>query len=89
MHTDGDEYDISNQDVIDRLKEWEINSPFDIIGADSDWVEIEFKILPKDLTAFAEEVHDFSPDAVEQGPGSIAALAKEIQKTKRLLLWWD
>jgi hypothetical protein len=89
MHTDGDEYDISNQDVIDRLKEWEINSPFDILGADSDWVEIEFKILPKDLNAFAEEVNDFSPDAVEQGPGGIAELAKEIQKTKRLLLWWD
>jgi hypothetical protein len=89
MHTDGDEYDISNQDVIDRLKEWEINSPFDILGADSDWVEIEFKKLPKDLTAFAEEVYDFCPDAVDQGPGSIAELAKEIQKTKKLSLWWD
>jgi Domain of unknown function (DUF4253) len=89
MHTDGNEYDISNQDVIDRLKEWEINSPFDILGADGDWVEIEFKILPKDLNAFAEEVHDFSPDAVDQGPGSIAELAKEIQKTKKLLLLWD
>jgi hypothetical protein len=89
MHTDGDEYDISNQDVIDRLKEWEINSPFDILGADGDWVEIEFKILPKDLNAFAEEVHDFCPDAVDQGPGSIAELAKEIQKTKKLFLWWD
>jgi len=89
MHTDGDDYDISNQDVIDRLKEWEIHSPFDILGADSDWVEIEFKILPKDLTAFAEEVYDFCPDAVDQGPGSTAKLAKEIQKTKKLFLWWD
>jgi hypothetical protein len=89
MHTDGDEYDISNQDVIDRLKEWEVHSPFDIIGADSDWVEIEFKILPKDLKAFAEEVYDFCPDAVDQGPGSIAELAKEIQKTRKLFLWWD
>ncbi len=89
MHTDGNEYDISNQDVIDRLKEWEINSPFDILGADEDWVEIEFKILPKDLNAFAEEVYDFCPDAVDQGPGSIAELAKEIQKTKKLFLLWD
>ncbi len=89
MHTDGDDYDISNQDVIDRLKEWEVHSPFDIIGADSDWVEIEFKRLPKDLDAFAEEVYDFCPDAVDQGPGSVAALAKEIQKTKKLFLWWD
>jgi hypothetical protein len=89
MHTDGNEYDISNQDVIDRLKEWEINSPFDILGADGDWVEIEFRILPRDLNAFAEEVYDFSPDAVDQGPGSIAELAKEIQKTKKLFLLWD
>jgi len=89
MHSDGDDYDISNQDVIDRLKEWEIHSPFDILGADVDWVEIEFKTLPKDLKAFTEEVYDFCPDAVDQGPGSTAELAKEIQKTKKLFLWWD
>jgi hypothetical protein len=89
MHTDGNDYDISNQDVIDRLKEWEINSPFVILGADSDWVEIEFRILPKDLHAFVEEVRDFCPDAVDQGQGSIAELVKEIQKTRKLFLWWD
>jgi hypothetical protein len=89
MHTNGDDYDISNQDVIERLKEWEIHSPFDIIGADNDWVEIEFRSLPSDLKAFAEEVYDFCPDAVDQGPGSTAELAKEIQKTKKLFLWWD
>ncbi len=89
MHTDGDDYDISNEDVIDRLKDWEKSSPFDIIGADNDWVEIEFKTLPKDLKAFVEEVYDFCPDAVDQGPGSIGGLIAEIQRTKRLFLWWD
>ncbi len=89
MHTDGDDYDISNQDVIDWLKELERKAPFEIIGADSDWVEIEFKTLPKDLKAFAEEVYDFCPDAVDQGPGSVEDLVKEIRKTNRLFLWWD
>jgi hypothetical protein len=89
MYTNGDDYDISNQDVIERLKEWEKTSPFDIIGADNDWVEIEFKTLPKDLKSFTEEVYDFCPDAVDQGPGSPAELANEIQQTKRLFLWWD
>jgi hypothetical protein len=89
MHTDGDEYDISNQDVIDHLKEWEYVSQFEIIGADSDWVEIEFKTLPVDLKAFAEDVYDFSPDAVDQGAGSVEGLIKEIRKTNRLFLWWD
>ncbi len=89
MHTDGDDYDISNDDVIERLKEWEKSSPFDIIGADNDWVEIEFKSLPKDLKAFVEEVYDFCPDAVDQGPGSVSALMSEIQQTKRLFLLWE
>jgi hypothetical protein len=89
MYTNGDDYDITNQDIIERLKEWEKTSPFDIIGADNDWVEIEFKTLPKDLKSFAQEVYDFSPDTVDQGPGSAAELANEIQQTKRLFLWWD
>ncbi len=89
MHSNGDDYDISNQDVIERLKEWEIYSPFDIIGADNDWVEIEFSALPKDLDAFAKEVYDFCPDAVDHGPGSVEGLIKDIKRTMRLFLWWD
>jgi hypothetical protein len=89
MHTDGEDYDISNDDVIERLKDWEKSSPFYIIGADNDWVELEFKTLPKDLKAFAEEVYDFSPDTVDQGPGNVSGLIAEMQRTKRLFLWWD
>ncbi len=89
MQTNGDDYDISNEDVIDRLKEWATHFTFDIIGADNDWVEIEFKTLPKDPDDFAEEVYDFSPDAVDQGPGSVEELAHDIKKTCRLLLLWD
>lgn len=89
MQTAGDEYDITNQDVIDQLKEWEKISTFDVIGADFDWVEIEFKSLPKDLKAFAEDVYDFSPDTVDEGSGSVDGLIREIKETKRLFLWWE
>jgi len=89
MHTDGDDYDISNQDVIDWLKELEKKAPFDIVGADTDWVEIEFKTVPKDLKTIVEEAYDFCPDAVDQGPGSVDELVNEIRKTKRLLLLWE
>ncbi len=89
MHTDGDDYDISHQDVLDRLKEWEKCCPFVIIGAGSSWVEIEFKTLPRDLKAFAEEVHDFAPDTVDQGPGTIEGLIRELKRTNRLFLVWE
>lgn len=89
MHTDGNEYDISNQDVIDRLKEWREIASFDIIGADSDCVEIRFKKLPKDIKSFAKEVSEFSPDTLMQGPGTVEKLAKEIQRTKKVMLLWE
>ena len=89
MQTNGDEFDIQNEDVVARLKDWEKSFSFDIVGADNDWVEIEFKTLPKDLLAFAEEVYDFCPDAVDQGAGSVSGLVKEMQATRRLFLWWD
>jgi len=89
MHTNGEEYDITHEDVMERLKEWEKSSPFDIIGAENNWVELEFKTLPKDVRLFAAEVYDFCPDPVDQEAGSIEELAKEIKKTKRLMLWWD
>ncbi|HSB33052.1 MAG TPA: DUF4253 domain-containing protein [Nitrospirota bacterium] len=89
MHTNGNQFDISNEDLIERLKEWEKVTPFTIIGADGDWVELEFRTPPKDLKAFAEDVYEFSPEAVEQGAGSVEELMKEIRKTNRLFLSWD
>jgi hypothetical protein len=89
MQTNGDDDNISNQDIIARLKEWEKCSLFDIVGAENDWVELEFRSLPKNLAAFAEEVYEFSPDAVDQGWGSVDGLIYEMRKTNRLFLWWD
>jgi hypothetical protein len=89
MHTGGDDDDVTNEDLIERLKGWEKGSSFDIIGADNDWVELEFTVVPKDLKSFAEEVNDFCPDAVEKEAGSVDGLISEIRKTRRLLLWWD
>ena len=89
MQTNGDDYDITNDDVVARLKDWEKAFSFVIVGADNDWVEIEFKTLPKDLPLFAEEVYDFCPDAVDQGSGSVSGLVKDMQATRRLFLWWD
>lgn len=89
MQTNGDDYDIMNEDVIERLKEWEKLYPFEIVGAENNWVEIEFKAAPADLPSFAREVYDFCPDVVDQDLGSVEELIKDIKATKRLLLWWD
>jgi len=89
MHTNGDDDDVSHEDVIAKLKQWETRIRFEIVGAENDWVEIEFRTMPQDLKAFAEDVYEFSPNTVDEGTGSLAELVKDISATKRLVLWWN
>jgi hypothetical protein len=91
QQTNGDNYDISNSSVISKLKDWYTSYPFIIIGADYDWVEIIFDVLPKDkeLKSLAREIAEFCPDIVEQGTGSINGLIEEMLETRKVYLWWD
>jgi uncharacterized protein DUF4253 len=89
MNTNGETNDVGNAEIVERLKVWEKKNPFEIIGAENDWVEIEFRNVPPDLKALAEEVSDFCPDAVDEGAGSVGDLIKHVTATKRLLLFWD
>lgn len=88
MHTAGEEYHISNEEVIYRLKDWEKQFGLEVLGADNNWVEIEFKKPPANLKAFAEEVYEFCPGAVDR-VGSMAKLAGQIEQTGKLFLVWD
>lgn len=89
MYTNGAEDDISHEDVIDKLKEWEKKYSFDIIGAEHDWVEIQFRTLPGNIRAFAQEVYDFSPDIVDEDLGTVQELENDLLMTKRLMMWWE
>lgn len=89
MRTDGINYDIENEQVIRKLMEWDERYGLQIMGADYDWVEAVFTNQPEDMQAFANEVYDFCPDVVEQGAGSIEELARQMEGTNSLFLWWD
>lgn len=91
QQTHGDNYDISNENVISKLKDWHRRFPFIIIGADYDWVEISFRIMPKgkELMVLAKEIAKFCPDIMEQGTGTISGLIEEMKETGKLFLWWD
>lgn len=89
MHTNGDVDDVTHEQIVDTLRSWRKRCSFEIVGAENDWVEIEFRVMPRDLKAFVEEVYEFSPDAVGEGTANLARLAREISETKRLMLWWE
>lgn len=89
MHTNGDDDDVSHEDVLAKLKQWEKRIRFEVVGAENDWVEIEFRTMPQDLSEFVNDVYEFSPDTVDEGTGSLDDLMKDISATKRLVLWWN
>ena len=42
-----------------------------------------------DAAVLARRMYRFCPDIVDQGTGTVAALAKELEQTNELFLWWD
>lgn len=93
LDTNGENYDVSNEDVIGKLTEWHKRFPFTIVGANFDWVDLAFIKVPTgiELAELAKEITEFCPDAVE-GEGAeeeIQELITDLKETKRLFLWWD
>ncbi|WP_339793043.1 DUF4253 domain-containing protein [uncultured Imperialibacter sp.] len=89
VQTNGLNYDVTNEDVIEKLKKWNSECPFFIVAAYEDGIEADFIELPKDLESFAKEVYQFCPDVIEQGVGSEEELVKYFKTEKSFWLWWD
>ena len=64
-------------------------SRFDITGATIDTIEGRFLAPAPDPDDLAKRIHAFCPDIVDQGVGSVDALAEELPNTDQLVLWWD
>ncbi|HEX6039045.1 DUF4253 domain-containing protein [Longimicrobium sp.] len=89
MGTNGANFDIETDQVIERIREWDARFGLRLTSASMDWLEAEFVRPPEDMLAFAHEVYDFCPDVVDQGTESIEALADEMRSTNTVYLWWD
>lgn len=65
--TAGGNYDLSNSEIIDKLRDWEKLCEFEIIGGGEDTLDLAFRTLPKDRLAFVEDIYNFCPDLLSQG----------------------
>ncbi|MDP4008873.1 MAG: DUF4253 domain-containing protein [bacterium] len=89
--TNGANYDIFTEDIIRVLQEWELRYNLGILirGADYDWFEADIERFPEDMISFARNVESLCPDVVDQGVGSIGALAQAMERDGILYCWWD
>lgn len=87
--TEAPNYNIGSDALIATLKAWHAETPFEIMGADYDWLEARLLKPPADWHVMAEKVYALCPDVVEQGTLTVEALAAEMKETGTLYLWWD
>lgn len=89
IKTDGINWDIDNDSLITIIKNFDRKYALDLVGASGDWCEFVINKEPGDWFTFAAEVNKVCPDVVDQGTGTVEALAEEMKRTRRLYLWWD
>ena len=88
--TNGDNYDISTEDIIARFKQWQQICSFRIIDAEMNSVDIAFDTLPKDMEAFIREAVEFCPDLImDDEDAEIPHLIEMTKKAKSISFWWD
>ncbi|MEW6305884.1 MAG: ankyrin repeat domain-containing protein [Verrucomicrobiota bacterium] len=89
MQTNGANYDLMSVDIIRWLDELEKEQPFELTGVNFDWCEGRFTEPIKNSRQLAKKMYEFCPDIVDQGVGTVAGLAKELQKSQVFFFWWD
>lgn len=74
------------------LRSWHERFSAELIGLNGDTMNVRIRNRPKDRRqawALAHELHAYCPDIVDQGLGSIAALAGELMRNDWWFFWWD
>lgn len=88
-HVNPVNHDMSTQDVVEKISAWHEKHGVDVLQADVESVDLRFLKLPDNVHALAEDIYAFCPDVVDQGVGTVEALADHLRKHKRVPLWWD
>ena len=55
---------LSSDDIIDRLKKWDALCGVTLLGAGADWISLDFKSVPEDLSSFAFDVFYFCSEGI-------------------------
>lgn len=87
--SDAANYDMTTEDLITKLQDYDTQYGIDIFHAETDTIEFRLLRVPEDMDAFARDLYEFCPDIVDQGVGSLEALKASILQNQQVYLWWD
>jgi hypothetical protein len=89
MQTQGGNYDITNEQIVLQVKEWEAKWGLDLVVIDMDRIEGPLKVLPEDIESFTEVVYQLCPDVIDQGYGDMEAMISDYKQNQYFWMWWD
>jgi hypothetical protein len=87
--THGINYDLFNQDILQKLKEWHQEVNFKIQIIDEDRIHAYLLKEPKDYSKFTAEIYEFCPDVIDQGYGSMKEMITDYRTNRYFWLWFD
>ncbi len=89
VQTNGINREIDNDSLITIIKKFDDKYSLELVGAGDDWCEFKINNDVKNWMALAKEAYKVCPDIVDQGSRTVAKLADEMKRTKKLYFWWD
>lgn len=89
LGVNGDNYGISNLDVIRWMKGFEQEHPHTVLELGFDAVVVSLADEVGNPERLAGLVYAFCPDIVDQGDGDIADVANRIAVQRQIYFWWD
>jgi hypothetical protein len=89
MGTNAANYDKDTKALIAWLRVLEREQPFELTGVGYDFLSGRFTSPVKDPVGLAKRMYAFCPDIVDQGVGSVEALAAALRREGTLYFWWD
>ncbi|MEM8873271.1 MAG: DUF4253 domain-containing protein [Planctomycetota bacterium] len=72
--TNGDNFDVSTDDIIARLRKWDELYGIRIDDVAFDRLTVHFEKLPEDTRVLADEIYGFCPDTVDQHFGCVVEM---------------
>jgi len=84
-------YGLGTPAILQWLRQLDSVHSFRVYGVGADFVEGRFARPPsgQDGLLVARSMYRFDPDIVDQGAGTVDALAQLLQSSGTLYLWWD
>jgi hypothetical protein len=83
-HTNGINCDVTTEDIVQRLEEWDALYTITISNVEPDGLVVTFAWLPEDLSALAQEIYEFCPDVIDQHFGCMDDLVEMMDEEELL-----